>query len=55
MKIRPATTKDAAVIAAFWGPMIRETAVTFNPVEKSGDDVAAMIAAKEAAGHGFIA
>lgn len=52
--IRPATTADAAAIAAFWNPVIRDTAATFNPVEKSPDDIARMIAERQAAGHGFL-
>ncbi len=52
--IRPARPEDAAAIAAFWNPFIRDTAVTFNPVEKSPDDIAAMIAERQAAGHGFL-
>ena len=46
--IRPATAADAAAIAAFWNPMIRDTVVTFNPVEKTPADIAAMIATREA-------
>jgi phosphinothricin acetyltransferase len=45
---------DAAAIAAFWNPFIRDTAVTFNPVEKSPADVTAMIHDRQAAGHGFL-
>jgi len=52
--IRPATTADAAAIAAFWNPVIRDTAATFNPVEKSPDDIARMIAERQASGHGFL-
>jgi phosphinothricin acetyltransferase len=52
--IRPATAADAAAIAAFWNPVIRDTAATFNPVEKSPDDIARMIAERQAAGHGFL-
>lgn len=44
--IRAALAADAAAIAAFWNPMIRDTAITFNPVEKTPEDVADMIATR---------
>jgi phosphinothricin acetyltransferase len=49
--IRRATLDDAAAIAAIWNPYIRDTAVTFNPVEKSGPEVAQMIADRDRLGH----
>lgn len=49
--IRRATPADASAIAALWNPYIRDTAVTFNAVEKTPDDVAAMIRDRDAAGH----
>jgi L-amino acid N-acyltransferase len=52
--IRPVLATDAAAIAAFWNPFIRDTAVTFNPVEKSPAEIAAMIHDRQAAGHGFL-
>lgn len=45
--IRPATPADAPAIAAFWNPLIRDTVVTFNPVEKSESEIAGMIATRE--------
>lgn len=51
--IRPARREDAAAIAAFWNPFIRDTAVTFNPQEKTADDIAVLIRDRQAAGHGF--
>lgn len=51
MLIRRATESDAEAIAAVWNPYIRDTAVTFNPVEKSGEDVAQMIADRDRMGH----
>lgn len=42
MTIRPATPKDAAQIAAIWNHAIRETVITFNPTEKSDEEVAAL-------------
>lgn len=51
--IRPATAADAAALAALWNPWITGTAITFNPDPKSPEEVAQMIAARQAAGHGF--
>lgn len=51
MLIRRATGEDAGKIAEIWNPYIRDTAVTFNPVEKSVADVAAMIADRDDLGH----
>lgn len=38
--IRAAAPADAAQIAAIWNHAIRETTITFNPVEKSDEEVA---------------
>lgn len=46
--IRPARPDDAAAIAAFWNPIIRDTAVTFSPLERSEAEIAAMIATRQA-------
>ncbi len=40
--IRPARPGDAAAIGAIWNPYIRDTTVTFNPVEKSDAEIAAL-------------
>lgn len=53
MRIRPATPEDAAAIAALWNPWITGTAITFNPSPKTAEEVAQMIATRQAAGHGF--
>lgn len=53
MIIRPARPEDAGAIIAFWNPLIRDTMVTFNPVQKTEAEVADSIRAKAAAGHGF--
>ncbi len=53
MIIRPARPEDAGAIIGFWNPLIRETMVTFNPVEKTAAEVADSIRAKAGAGHGF--
>ena len=51
--IRPARAGDAPGLAALWNPWIRDTAITFNPVEKTPAEIAAMIHDRQAAGHGF--
>ena len=51
--IRPAMAKDATALADLWNPWIRTSAVTFNSIEKTPEDVAAMIAERAAAKHGF--
>ena len=53
MILRDATAADAPAIAALWNPVIRDTTITFNPVEKSPADVAALIAERQQA-HGFL-
>ena len=52
--IRPATPADAAAIAAFWNPWIRDTAITFSSVEKTPTEIAQLIAERQAAGHAFL-
>lgn len=52
--IRAATPSDAAGLADLWNPWIRDTAITFNAQEKTPDDIARMIADRQAAGHGFL-
>ncbi|PRX35239.1 phosphinothricin acetyltransferase [Meinhardsimonia xiamenensis] len=51
--IRDARAEDAPAIAAIWNPVIRETAITFNSVEKNPEEIAALIAARQAEGLGF--
>jgi L-amino acid N-acyltransferase YncA len=51
--IRPAGVTDAQALADLWNPWIRDTAVTFNSVEKSQADLAEMIATRQDNGHGF--
>lgn len=50
MIIRSGRTRDAEDVAAFWNPMIRDTAVTFNSLEKTPAQIAADIASR---GAGF--
>ncbi|CAN1513237.1 COG1247 Sortase and related acyltransferases [Paracoccaceae bacterium] len=52
--IRPARASDAPALAALLNHWIENTAVTFNPVPKTETDILDMIAAKAAAGHGFL-
>lgn len=52
--IRPAGPGDLDAILAFWNPVIRDTAVTFNPVEKTAADLAALIDGRAAEGHPFL-
>ncbi|MFC2966680.1 GNAT family N-acetyltransferase [Acidimangrovimonas pyrenivorans] len=53
-QIRPATPADCPAIAAIWNPIIRDTLVTFNAVEKSPADLETLIAEKAAASHAFL-
>jgi L-amino acid N-acyltransferase YncA len=53
LTLRPAGAPDAPALAALWNPWITGTAITFNPDPKSPEDIAAMIAARRAAGHAF--
>ncbi len=52
--IRDATPADAPAIATLWNPIIRDTVITFNPVEKSVPEIAATIEARHAEGHPFL-
>lgn len=54
MIIRPATHADAPAICAIWNPIIRNTGVTFNPVEKTPSDVCELIDEKERLGYAFL-
>ena len=46
--IRPGRPDDAARIAAFWNPLIRDTLVTFSPLERSEAEIVAMMESREA-------
>lgn len=54
MIIRPAKLKDAGVICAIWNPIIRDTLVTFNPVEKTPESVSHMLKDKAQAKEPFL-
>lgn len=51
--IRPARTDDCPAIAEIWNAIIRDTVITFNPVEKSVADLEDLLAQRQSAGHGF--
>lgn len=50
--IRPARAADAPAVAAIWNQIIRDTAITFWPTERSEAEVAAIIA-QRLADHAF--
>lgn len=54
LSLRAATSADADAICAIWNPIIRDTVITFNPVQRSHSDIAAMIADRQQAGHAFL-
>ncbi|SFH65481.1 GNAT family N-acetyltransferase [Albimonas pacifica] len=45
MEIRALTKDDLDAVADLWNPLIRETTITFNPVEKTLDDLREWLAA----------
>lgn len=49
--IRLAFADDAADLAGLWNPWIKDTVITFNPVEKTPDDIAKLIEDRHAARH----
>lgn len=54
MTIRAATPADCAAIRDIWNPVIRDSLITFNPVEKTAPELDALLAAKAALGHPFL-
>ena len=52
--IRAARRDDAAAIIGLWNPVIRDTVITFNPVEKTEADVQALIEEAAARDWGFL-
>lgn len=54
MLIRDAKPEDAAQIARYWNPQIRDTAVTFASELKSPEELAQTITARHEAGRGFL-
>ncbi|MDG1802345.1 MAG: GNAT family N-acetyltransferase [Paracoccaceae bacterium] len=51
--IRAASIDDASEICGIWNPIIRDSSVTFNSIEKTPSDVAAMIRDKQGANQRF--
>ncbi|MEM6897013.1 MAG: N-acetyltransferase family protein [Pseudomonadota bacterium] len=54
MSIRAARREDLAAIGDIWNAAIRDTAQTFNSVEKSLADLADTFAARQADGHALL-
>lgn len=54
MIVRPARAADVPAILEMWNAVIRDTLITFNSVEKTAEEIAALIAAKEREGHAFL-
>ncbi|WP_224826552.1 GNAT family N-acetyltransferase [Cognatishimia sp. MH4019] len=54
MTLRAATPEDGEAICAIWNPVIRDTGITFNAVEKTPNDICAMIDEKAALGFAFL-
>src|SRR5690606_8750501 len=53
LHILAAVPADGAEIAALWAPWVRDTAITFAPVPRSGPEVSDLIRDRHAAGQGF--
>lgn len=54
MILREATAADATAIAAIWNPIVLETAATFWPTARSTEEIAALIAERQAQGRAFL-
>lgn len=54
MRIRPAGPGDAMRLAEIWEPVIRETTSSFSAIERTPEDVAAQIAARQGAGRAYL-
>lgn len=48
-----AGARHARGIADIWNPVIRDSAITFNPIEKDENELVRMIVGRADAGHGF--
>ena len=53
MQIRTASRADAGAIVEIWNPVIRDTTVTFNSLEKTADDVVDLIRERRRDGREF--
>lgn len=54
IRLRDAGPDDAAAVAAIWNPIIRDTAITFWPQERSEAEIATIISDRRATGHPFL-
>ncbi|WP_240643579.1 GNAT family N-acetyltransferase [Paracoccus siganidrum] len=54
IRLRDARPQDAPGIGAIWNPIVRDTAITFWPTERSDAEIAAQIAERQAQGHAFL-
>lgn len=54
LTLRNATPDDAHAIAAIWNPIIRDTVITFNPLERVPDEIAAIIVTRQREGRAFL-
>ena len=52
--LRPAAPADAPGIGAIWNPIVRDTAITFWPTERSEPEIAAVIRQRQDEGHAFL-
>lgn len=52
--IRDALAQDATAIAEIWNPVIRDSAITFNPVEKTAQEIISLIEQARADRHAFL-
>jgi len=53
MIIRSAVASDIPGLIAIWNPIIRDTTIIFHNQEKTPESVAATMAERQQAGHGF--
>lgn len=53
--LRDAVPDDVPAIAAIWNPIVRDTAITFWPTERSDAEIATLIRDRQAMGHPFLA
>lgn len=51
--IRSATPEDIPAILRHWNHVIRDTAITFNTIEKTAADLAALLVEQQTKGHAF--
>lgn len=52
--IRDATPDDIAAIGAIWNPILRDTAISFWPGERSEQEIRDYIAARQEQGHAVL-